>query len=154
MIIDKPYKVIWKYKNENRYTQYNIYIYVGNVSAEIDDILQKIKNMNLYETLVSLNEIEKNKLSAEYGIKWYECFFNMYHIIFIFSQINNTESMKNEVIKKYGIKWYDTHIITAKAIEKKIIYSYDALIKTELDRKTIKKGRTIIYGDENEKMKF
>ena len=55
MIIDKPYKVIWKYKNENRYTQYNIYIYVGNVNAEIDEILQKIKNLNLYETFVNLN---------------------------------------------------------------------------------------------------
>ena len=154
MIIDKPYKVIWKYKNENRYTQYNIYIYVGNVSAEIDEILQKIKNLNLYETFVNLNETEKNKLSKEYGDKWYEYFFNMYHIIFIFSQINNTESMKNEIIKKYGIEWYDTHIITSKGIEKKIIYSYDALIKTELERKTIKKGRAMNFGDENEKTNF
>ena len=46
---------MYKYKNDNKKTQNLIYIYVGNEGREYEDIFKKIKNLNLYETFISLS---------------------------------------------------------------------------------------------------
>ena len=79
MILNKPYKVIWKYKNDNKYQQYHTYIFVGNVSKQISDILDKITKLNLFDTLMQLDNEEIKKLVEQYGEFWYKYFFNMYH---------------------------------------------------------------------------
>ena len=49
--MNDPIKVIWKYKNNNRRQQYLIYIFLGEVPANIMKILKKIENLNFYDTL-------------------------------------------------------------------------------------------------------
>ncbi len=40
--MNKPYKIIWKYKNENKRTQYNTYIFLGStIPKNIKNILKK-----------------------------------------------------------------------------------------------------------------
>ena len=46
--MNQPVKIIWKFKNSNRRIQYNVYVFVGDVSKNIISILQKIKNLNLF----------------------------------------------------------------------------------------------------------
>src|SRR5688572_9701220 len=85
IIMDKPYKIIWKYKNDNRYAQYHVYIFVGDQFPELDNILKKIQNLNLFETLIQTTKDEIKKIENIYGEKWYKYFFNMYHSSFIIS---------------------------------------------------------------------
>ncbi len=49
--MDRPYKIIWKFKNDNRYAQYHVYIFIGDLHPDIDPILTKMQNLNLFETL-------------------------------------------------------------------------------------------------------
>ena len=47
----KPFKIIYKYRNNNRKFQYLYYIYLGNVSNNIKRILSKQsdeRNLNKY----------------------------------------------------------------------------------------------------------
>ena len=149
--LDSPYKVIWKFKNDNRYTQYHIYIFVGDMHPELDPILKKIQYLNLFETFIQLTTQEIKKMESIYGSKWYKYFFNMYHSTFMISQINTNDTMSKELINKMGQEWYDNNIKSNKLDEKKILYSYNALIKDEHNRKTVKKGRmmTITEDDGN-----
>lgn len=150
--MDKPYKVIWKYKNDNRYPQYHVYIFVGNLRPGLDSILKKMQNLNLFETLIQLSNQDIKKLESAYGELWYKCFFTMYHSTFMISQIQTNETMSKEVKNKMGLEWYDKHIKSQKWVEKKILYSYSALIKNEKSRKTIKKGRLAnVVDDEGNK---
>ena len=52
--MNDPIKIIWKYKNDNRRTQYLVYIFIGNITKSIKKILDKIKDLNLYDTLIQL----------------------------------------------------------------------------------------------------
>jgi hypothetical protein len=139
--MDKPYKVIWKYKNDNRYPQYQVYIFVGNLRSGLDNILKKMQNLNLFETLIQLSNQDIKKLELAYGDLWYKYFFTMYHSTFMISQIQTNDTMTNEIKNKLGTEWYDKHIKSQKWTEKKILYSYSALIKDDRTRKTVKKGR-------------
>ena len=79
--MDEPIKLIYKYKNNNGKQQYNIYIFIGKlIDKKVVDILEKIKNLNLYDTLIQLNDIEIKILEKIYKEYWYEKFFNNYHI--------------------------------------------------------------------------
>ena len=44
--MDEPIKIIWKAKNNNKRKQYYIYIFVGAVSTNIDNILENINKLN------------------------------------------------------------------------------------------------------------
>lgn len=139
--MDKPYKVIWKYKNDNKYAQYHVYIFIGNLRPELDNILKKIQNLNLFDTFIQLSNQDIKKLEKRYGERWYKYFFNMYHSSFMISQIQANDTMSKEIKTKMGQDWFDKHIKSQKWSEKKILYSYNALIKDERTRKTVKKGR-------------
>ena len=52
--IIEPIKVIYKYKNINRKTQYLTYIFLGSLGKKYEKILNKIENLNLYDTLLEL----------------------------------------------------------------------------------------------------
>ena len=54
--------------------------------------------------------------------------------------IKDSSILKNELIQKYTQKWYDDHILGHELIEKKLIYSYESIIKFDLERKNKKKN--------------
>ena len=97
-----PIKIIWKYKNKNKNIQYNIYIYVGK--TPLIDILEKIKNLNFYNSLIKLTKKELISLEDFYGKYWYYKFFNIHHIKY------NLIIYKIKFIQKFGKKWYDIKI--------------------------------------------
>ena len=42
--MDNPIKIIFKYKNNNRKSQYGLYIFIGDIPNKIYSILKKICN--------------------------------------------------------------------------------------------------------------
>lgn len=139
--MDDPIKVIWKYKNNNRRIQYHTYIFVGSFTKNIDDVLKKIKNMNLYDAIIKLTKDEHKRISDRYGSTWYTKFYNKYHLHFTVEQIRESRTLKKELVTKMGQKWYDTNIEIYAKNEKKLIYTYAALIKDENTRKMMKKKK-------------
>jgi hypothetical protein len=125
-----PIKIIHKFKNNNRRIQYNNYIYIGSlVDNEILDILNKIKDFDLYTTFIKLSMKDYKIISDFYGDKWYEFFFNSHHIDFQKKEIINTTSKKKELENKYGNDWYNEHI--NKERRDKQIYSFASLFFNE-----------------------
>ena len=137
-----PIKVIWKYKNNHRRIQYNTYIFIGKQSDDIIKILNKIHDLSLYDSWISLNKSEIKKLEELYTEFWYKKFFNMYHINYTISLIKDSVSQKKELTDKFGEAWMTKHIEQYQLIEIKLLYSYESLIKDERSRKSMKKGRT------------
>src|ERR1700744_2593594 len=145
--MDDPIKIIWKYKNNNRRIQYNTYIFVGPITSNIIKILEKISDLSLYNTWIKLTLDEIKILVDKYGKDWYTKFFNLYHINNTISLVRETNAQKKELIEKFGKEWVDKHIEERELIEKKLLYSYESLIKDEKTRKTIKKGRATAIVD-------
>jgi len=141
--MNDPVKVIWKFKNNNRRVQYLTYVFIGDVPSDIKKPLDKIKDLNLYDTFIQLSKAEYKKLEDKYGNRWFNKFFNTYHINFTIEQIRTSSSMKKELVSQYSEEWYKDIIDKYVASEKKLIYSYAAAIKDERDRKVAKKGRTV-----------
>lgn len=138
----QPYKVIWKYKNDNEYTQYHTYIFIGDLHAELDNIFKKMQNTNFFDTLIQLSNNDIKKLENTYDEFWYRYFFNMYHLAFMITQINSTKTLSDDIKAKLGQEWFDKHIssfIKSDAINKKILYSYGSKISKE--NVIVKKGK-------------
>ena len=52
--MNNPVKIIYKYKNNKNRIQYQLYIFIGSlVDSNIVKILNKIKNLNFYDTLIN-----------------------------------------------------------------------------------------------------
>lgn len=134
--MDNPVKIIHKYKNLNRKVQYNVLIFVGNLlSDNIVKILKKIKDKNLFDTLIELNERELNLMIKAYGQKWYTYFFIDKHIKYIFDTvIKGNESKQQDIIKKYGNKWFNEHIDSYNSLSK-TLYSFQSIFKADKDFK-------------------
>jgi hypothetical protein len=141
--MEDPIKIIWKFKNNNKRVQYHQYIFIGNVSKNIVKILEKISDNNLYDSLIKITKDDYTTLAKIYGDYWYVKIFNNYHVNSSISQIKDSSTQKNELIEKYGKDWFKTHIESHELTEKKLIYSYEAYIKDERIRKSVKKGRTV-----------
>ena len=137
--MNQPVKIIWKFKNSNRRIQYNVYVFVGDVSKNIISILQKIKNLNFYDTLINLTKDEYKTLENKYGDFWYNSFFNNYHISSNIYTIRESTIQKNELKDKFGNEWLEKHILQQQLMTSKLIYSYEALIKDILESKSKKK---------------
>lgn len=153
--MNDPVKIIWKYKNNNRRIQYNTYIFIGNlVPRGLQEILNKIADLKFYDTMIKLHKDEHKKLEDFYGSEWYLKFFNIYHINSSIMIIKDSPTQKNELIDKFGNAWYDKHINSRQLIEKKLIYSYESLIKDDRNRKTTKKGRSMALNDDDGESDF
>ena len=149
--MNDPMKIIWKYKNNNRRIQYNTYIFVGTVMPnDIMSILESFANTNLYDTLINLDKSKYNKLEKFYGEMWYYKFFNTYHINATIFQIKESQTQKDEITDIYGKEWYAKHIAGVSLIEKKLIYSYESLIKGERNNKVNKKVRAMGVDDDGD----
>jgi len=139
--MNEPIKVVWKFKNNNRRTQYHQYIFIGQQSSSTMKILNKIKDLNFYDTLINLSKDEFKTLEKIYGEYWYNYFFNNYHINAQIYIIKESTIQKNELSDKYGKEWVDKHIIGHQLMEKKLIYSYQSLINDILESKNKKKTK-------------
>lgn len=147
--MNDPIKIIWKYKNNHRRVQYNTYIFIGSLlPSNIMNILNKITDLKFYDTMILLDKTEHKKLEDFYGEEWYVKFFNIYHINSSIFMIKESSTQTNEMINKFGEAWFNKHIKSKNLIEKKLIYSYESLVKDERTRKTIKKGRTLATTDD------
>lgn len=138
-----PIKIIWKYKNNHRRVQYNTYIFIGKVKDDIMKILEKISELNLYTTWQELTKADMKKLETVYGDYWYNKFFNTYHVHYTISLIRDSSTQKKELHDKMGDTWIKKHIEEQELIGKKLLYTYESLIRDERSRKTVKKGRTL-----------
>jgi hypothetical protein len=144
-----PIKLLWKFHNSRGRIQYNAYIFIGsNVPKDIMQILENIADLSFYDTLIKLNKTEYKKLESYYGEKWYDKFFNIYHINSSINLIKDTKMQRDEIEEKYGNEWYKKHILSRKSIEKDIIYSYEAMIKYENQHKKLKE-RGFTPGDDD-----
>ena len=151
----KPIKIIFKYNNYNKKVQYQTYIYVGSISLEFKPILEKIENLNLYDTLITLNEHEIDELVRGYGEMWISCFFNVHHISYFINKYKNNDTFRNEIFKNYN--FIDTFIdyFEDNYILKKIQYSYPDLIKQKYKVKMGKMYEKImIEHDDIENLEF
>ena len=137
--MNEPIKVIWKFKNNNRRIQYNQYIFIGDVSPSIYKVLKTIEDLTFYETLVKLTKDDYKILEKTYGNFWYKYFFNTYHLKSSLLVIRESNTQKNELNEKYGKEWVETHVTNKLVMEKKLIYSFQSLIKDDLERKNKKK---------------
>jgi len=129
--MDDPIKIIFKYKNLNRRNQYHVYIFVGNVKDKsILDILKKIEDFNLFDTLTRLTENEIKIMISNYGDMWYTKFFNSYHIELTFNNILKTNQRKDDIIKKYGEEWFNIHV-NLSTIRQRASYSFQYVFQQE-----------------------
>ena len=90
--MNDPIKIIHKFKNQNRKNQYNVLIFVGNILSDTTNkVLKKIKDKNLYNTLIDLNNRDLEILNKDYGDKWYQKFFINKHINYTFKLIKQMD---------------------------------------------------------------
>ena len=124
-----PIKIIHKFKNNNRRIQYRVYIYIGShIPENIMNILEAIKDKDLYTSLNTISKDNYSLLENYYGKFWYYKIFLSYHIE---SQINiiHNNSVKHKTLEsKYGKEWYKLHIVDNgdQSKLKKVAYSFSA----------------------------
>lgn len=146
-----PIKLIYKYKNNNKKNQYITYIYVGEIAKKYENILKKIENLNLYDTLITLTRDEELKLMNGFGDLWMTKFFNIYHISAFVNNLELKSVMKKELLKKYDEEWIRKFITNFKneIVFKKINYSYSDLIKFQYKIKMGKKLEKVMLEKED-----
>jgi len=146
--MNSPIKLIYKYKNDNRKIQYQYYIFVGGLmSNEMLKIFKKIKDLNFFDTLISLNDKELNILNNFYGEFWYKFFFLTEHILSSIQNIIKSSQKRNDIIQKFSKEWFDTHFINLKFIVKSQ-YNYQAIFNRNAN---IKLKKNSIKDNEDDK---
>lgn len=135
--MNRPYKIIHKYKNNRENIQYQIYIFLGPlVSKKVKVLLQKIKEMNLFDALMKLDKNELEILESNYGYNWYESFYTSRHIDYIKQDVLNTRK-KQDIVKKFSTQWYDNHFGNYQKKRIKSNYNYAKLIKKNTQVKSL-----------------
>ena len=144
MTIETPIKIIHKFKNNNRRIQYIQYIFIGsNVSEDIMNILENIKNKTFYECYDNLSKQKLELLSNYYGIKWYSYFFNRFHLNEQFNGILKNANKKKNIESKMGKEWVSFHL--SAPLLKRVNYSfastyYDYLISRNKIKTAVRKA--------------
>jgi hypothetical protein len=133
--MDNPIKIIFKYKNNNRKSQYGLYIFVGDIPNKVFSVLKKIADTDLYKSLIIITKEEYKILEDFYGNYWFNKFFVSEHIKSIIKYINKDNIRKKKLIKKYGEKWFSKHFMNNELFEKNITYSYNEYIQDSLKDK-------------------
>ena len=141
--MNNPLKLIHKFKNNNKRTQYITYIFLGNlVEDNIIKLLNNIKSKNFYDTLLYLSKNKLEELENKYKEKWYIYFIKKQHLIEQKNIIIKNTTKKRTLIDKFGKEWFQKHIETESY--KKIEYSfaanyYDYLIARNKIKTQVKK---------------
>jgi len=138
--MNDPIKIIYKFKNSNNKIQYISLIFVGSlINDQLLKILKKIKELNLYDSLMILNVKELDILNKEYGDEWYKKIFISKHINHTFNKIIKSNPIKKkEIINKLGQEWYDKHIEIYSHLTA-ITYSYQESFKERMLLKNLNK---------------
>ena len=123
--MEDPIKIIHKIKNNNKKIIYKMYIFIGlQLPKYIYEILELIKYLDFYNTLITIDKKKLNQLELYYGEKWYEKFYLSYHIESQRYIINNSEEKKLFLINKFSNDWYNNNILPNNIIIKYNKYSY------------------------------
>lgn len=141
-----PYKIIHKFKNNNNSTQYKVFIFIGPlVEDDVLKALETFKSKDFYTTITTISKVNLKLLESYYGIKWYNNFFTIQHIISSIKNILSTPSKKKIVVSKLGKEWFDIHIdVKIKELsEKKIPFSFSANYQNYLISRNKIKSLTI-----------
>ena len=139
--MEDPVKVIHRYKNLNGKVQYHIYIFIGSiVPPGVMKILTKIKNLNFFDSLLSIDtSSELHQLEELYTEFWYEKFFVSYHILSVKRDIAHDDVKKQLIISKYGSKWFESHIQKYYSRIQQKTYTYEYKIREEYEKRFISK---------------
>jgi hypothetical protein len=139
--MNDPIKIIYKYKNIHRKVQYAYYIFLGEyVSESVINILDKIKELNFFDTLIKLSSSEYKTLHKAYGDYWYEFLFIKNHIVHTKDNIKSS-NVKIKLLKdKHDDLWYRKHFIDYKIYRRQLSFSYESSII--YDRQIYKKKQT------------
>ena len=57
----EPLKILFQYKNNNRKVEYETYIFVGFIGNRYKEIFDKIKDLDIYETLKTISLDDEKK---------------------------------------------------------------------------------------------
>lgn len=148
-----PIKLIYKYKNLNRRIQYQLFIFVGfNIPENIKKILLKIKDLNFYKTIMTLEIKEIENLIKYYDKDWFKKLFTNEHLIQNINIILKSEKIKKDITAKLGEKWMN-NFLKNELINDKIMYNYQYLYKKEIISKNKKINNNKLQkggNDENE----
>ncbi len=118
-----PIKIIHKFKNNNRRTQYKIYIFLGSLVEErIMKILKIIEDKDFITSFSVLSDKQIKEIADFYGEKWYEFFFTSFHINNQRNIIKNNNSKRKILETKMGKDWVKK--LLDEPIAKKVSYSY------------------------------
>jgi len=139
------YKIIYKYKNINRNVQYDIFIFLGNTDKDIIKILDIIKNYNFFDVLTKLNINDHETLIKYYGLKWYNNFFNYYHIKYTYDDIIKN-NMKTFIIKNLNDKLYNQYFLNFSD-KINVKFGYNDIINNNLYLNQFKKNNKVLDGE-------
>ena len=104
-------KIIHKFKNNERRTQYLLYIFIGSLQDDQTyKICDLIKKKNFYDTLNSLSRPNIKHLEEKLGEYWYNNFFISKHILDQKNVIIKNPAKKKSIITKFGKEYYQKHI--------------------------------------------
>jgi len=147
----EPIKLIYKYRNINKKNQYITYIFLGILGKKYEKILNKIENLDLYNTLLEITKEEEIKLIEGFGDMWIIKFFNIYHISLFINKIESTLELKTKLLKKYDLIWLNNFIDKFKneLIFKKINYSYGNYVSFQYKIKMGKKIEKVLIEKED-----
>lgn len=128
--MNEPVKIVFKYKNNHQKIQYLVYIFIGYmVEKNIMVILDKIKSMNFYDTLMTLSKKELSALEKYYSINWYTYFFLTEHIEHSKGQIAKNKAKKQAIVDKYSEAYYKEHFEDYISKNVKSNYSFASMIE-------------------------
>lgn len=146
--MDDPIKLIFKFKNNNKYAQHHLYVFVGNVDNNIMKTLDKIKDITLYDAWNNLEKKDLVILEDKYGEFWYKKFYVTEHINATVSIILDVKQRQDDIIKKHGSDWFSKHIKDFSISDKKVFYSYDYIVAQEFETTKMKK-KLRLYQDKD-----
>lgn len=129
--MNNPIKIIYKAKNDNGKPQYYVYVYVGKIPDNIFKILEKMRELSLYDTLMSLQTGDIDDIVRFYGDKWFTYFFNKHHISKTFNDILTNTKVLSDIANKFGQNWVNANI-TGKYYPKQQSYTYGSIVKRQL----------------------
>lgn len=141
MTIANPFKIIHRYKNNNKKIQYHVYIFIGNVTDQVFNILNEFKDKTLYQTLLNISINDHKLLSETYSPQWFKYFFVYKHIIKTIDELEVTSYLLDPLIKKFGKDWISKYLdIDLYITNKDIVYNFESKVNmTEILKKKKKK---------------
>lgn len=130
--MSNPIKVIHKYTNNNAKTQYNVMIYIGEVEDNVMTILNKITDLDLYQTWMTLTKKEIKVLTDKYGEQYYKYFFLQKYLDNRKKAIKKDNQLLGDLMEKYGQDWIDTHLSIENV---SLTRSYSRIYGINMERK-------------------